>query len=59
MWCERRAHTVEQRVREAFHRLEEAELRQEPAAKMAWYEPQYEHELATYVSVCSQKPATV
>jgi hypothetical protein len=46
-------------VREAFRRLEEADLRQEPAAKMAWYEAQYEHELATYVRVCSQKSATV
>jgi len=46
---------AEQRVREAFHQLEAAELRQEPAGKMAWYEAQYAQELATYDRVCSQR----
>jgi hypothetical protein len=47
---------AEQRIREAFHRLEEAELRQEPESKIAWCEAQYQQELATYARVSCHRP---
>ena len=54
-----RTRAAERRLTEAFGQLQEAEWRQESAGRLAWYEAQYEHELATYTHLCAQPAGSI